>query len=191
VGVKAPQFSFTRLTGADPTLSVEMASTGEVGCIGDDFEEAFLKSMIAVGFKLPVKSVLLSAGPARDKAYFLPAAKTLNDMGVKIYATTGTAVFLREHGIASIKAGWPSEGGEVAADFRIREREVDLVINVPKNYQREELTNGYIIRRTAADYGVPIITNIQLAKRFVEAISKKSLEDLACRSWREYVNIQT
>jgi carbamoyl-phosphate synthase large subunit len=186
VGVKAPQFSFTRLTGADPTLSVEMASTGEVACIGDDFEEAFLKSMLAVGFKMPVKSVLLSTGPRQNKSYFLPAARLLRDMGIKIYGTSGTVKYLTEQEIDAEEIGWPLEKGENAADNMIRRGDIDLVINIPKNYQHEELTNGYMIRRTAADYGVPLITNIQLARRFVESISKKSWDDLKIKAWKEY-----
>ena len=187
VGVKAPQFSFTRLAGADPTLSVEMSSTGEVGCIGGDFEEAFLKSMIAVGFKFPIKGILLSAGPTKNKADFLPAARTLMDMDVKIYATYGTAKFLEENGIGARAVGWPLDGGANSADALIKSGKVDIIINIPKNYQHDELTNGYMIRRTAADFGVPLITNIQLARRLVESISKKSIDDLKCRSWNEYL----
>ncbi len=187
VGVKAAQFSFTRLAGADPTLSVEMSSTGEVGCIGDDFEEAFLKSMIAVGFKLPVRRVLLSTGPAESKVDFLPSARALAGMGIEILSTEGTARFLTENGIEAKVVSWPGAGGAGGADRRIREGGVDLVINIPKNYQRDELTNGYLIRRAAADMGVPLVTNIQLAKRIVESLSRKSLEDLSIKAWQEYL----
>jgi len=187
VGVKAPQFSFTRLKGADPTLSVEMSSTGEVGCLGDDFEEAFLKAMISVGFRLPVKTVLLSAGTTENKADFLPSARVLSNMGIKIFATDGTAKFLNEHGIKVEVVAWPNEGRADGADQRIRAGGIDLVINIPKNYQKEELTNGYQIRRAAADFGVPLITNIQLAKRLVESIAKKSFDDLASKAWQEYM----
>jgi carbamoyl-phosphate synthase large subunit len=186
VGVKAPQFSFTRLKGADPTLSVEMASTGEVGCLGDDFEEAFLKAMLAVGFRLPVRSALISAGPPEDKIDFLPAARALARMGVSLLATPGTAAFLAERGVASRRVAWPTDGGDDAADRAIAAGGIDLVINIPKSSQRTELTNGYIIRRTAADFGVPLITNLQLAKRFVEAISKKGMEELTAKAWQEY-----
>jgi carbamoyl-phosphate synthase large subunit len=186
VGVKAPQFSFTRLKGADPTLSVEMSSTGEVGCLGDDFEEAFLKAMLSVGLKLPIKKVLLSTGPTESKVDFLPAAKALKAMDIKIVATEGTAKFLAKHGIESEAVSWPVEGGSKAADARIRAGDVDLVVNIPKNYQHEELTNGYLIRRAAADFGVPLVTNIQLARRIVESISKKSMDDLSCKHWMEY-----
>lgn len=186
VGVKAPQFSFTRLAGADPTLSVEMASTGEVGCLGDDFEEAFLKAMIAVGFRFPLKTILLSTGPAESKIDFLPSAKVLQKMGVRILATLGTARYLNEYGIISEAVLWPDAGTCNAADNRIRAGGIDLVINIPKSYQREELTRGYLIRRAAADTGVPLITNIQLAKRFIESISRKGLADLLPRAWGEY-----
>jgi len=186
VGVKAPQFSFTRLSGADPTLSVEMSSTGEVGCIGDDFEEAFLKAMISVGFKMPVKTVLLSTGPAESKLGFLPSAKVLSSMGVKILSTEGTAGYLAENGIETEVVSWPGFGGEDCAEKRIRRGGIDLVINIPKNYQRDELTNGYLIRRAAADMGIPLITNIQLAKRIVESLSRKRLEDLSIKPWQEY-----
>ncbi|MBU0646751.1 carbamoyl-phosphate synthase large subunit, partial [Patescibacteria group bacterium] len=186
VGVKAPQFSFTRLKGADPTLSVEMASTGEVGCIGEDFEEAFLKAMLSVGFKLPIKSVLISAGPTKSKAKFLPAARMLNENKITIYATEGTAKFLNENGIATQTVNWPLEETNDSADKLIMDGKVDLVINIPKNFQAQELTNGYRIRRAAADFGVPLITNLQLAKRFVQSIAKKDIEELLCKPWSEY-----
>ncbi len=187
VGVKAPQFSFTRLGGADPTLSVEMASTGEVGCLGDDFEEAFLKAMLAVGFRFPIRSVLLSTGPTESKVEFIRSAKDLNDMGIRILATDGTARFLKDHGIEAEMVAWPLYGGPNTADARIREGGIDLVINIPKNYQKEELTNGYLIRRAAADFGVPLITNIKLARRLVESFKRKKPEDLACKAWQEYL----
>ena len=187
VGVKAPQFSFTRLKGADPTLSVEMASTGEVGCLGDDFEEAFLKAMMAVGFKLPIKSILISAGSTESKVDFLSCAKILNQKGIRILATEGTSQFFRENGVQAETVLWPTSGGDDTADARIKAGDVELVINIPKNYQAEELTNGYIIRRAAADFGVPLITNIQLAKRFIEALAKKKSTDLATKAWQEYI----
>jgi carbamoyl-phosphate synthase large subunit len=159
VGVKAPQFSFTRLEGADPVLGVEMASTGEVGCLGDDFEEAFLKALLSVGFRLPVKSVLLSTGPIENKAAFLDPARTLVEMGVRIFATQGTAAFLRANGVSAEVLHWPSEARS---------------------------PNAYQIRRKAADFGIPLITNLQLAQRLVEALSKKSLAELQIKSWQEY-----
>ena len=186
VGVKAPQFSFTRLEGADPVLGVEMASTGEVGCLGDDFEEAFLKAMLSVGFRLPVKSVLLSTGPIESKAAFLESARILCDMGVKLYATRGTAAFLQLNGIACTSVNWPKETRSPNALEVIQGRSVDLVINIPKHSGEEELENDYLIRRKAADLGIPLITNIQLAQRLVEALSKKGLAELQIKSWQEY-----
>lgn len=186
VGVKAPQFSFTRLKGADPTLSVEMSSTGEVGCLGDDFEEAFLKAMISVGLKLPIKSVLLSTGPLESKIDFTESARALEKMGIDIYATSGTSKFLSEHGIKNTVLNWPLDKAQPNTVDYIRDRKLDLVINIPKNYQKEELTNGYYIRRTAVDYAVPLITNLQLARRLVEALQSKSLESLSIKSWDEY-----
>jgi carbamoyl-phosphate synthase large subunit len=186
VGVKAPHFSFTRLEGADPVLGVEMASTGEVGCLGDDFEEAFLKALLSVGFRLPVKSVLLSTGPIEGKAAFLESARLLRDMGVALYATRGTATFLAEHGIAATHLHWPDEAASPNTLEFLSERRLDLVINIPKSTAEQELANDYVIRRKAADFGIPLITNIQLAQRFVEAMAKKSVAELQIKSWQEY-----
>jgi carbamoyl-phosphate synthase large subunit len=186
VGVKAPQFSFTRLEGADPVLGVEMASTGEVGCLGDDFEEAFLKALLSVGFKLPVRNVLLSTGPIEGKAAFLESARTLREMGVGLYATHGTAAFLKANGIDSHELYWPNEPQAPNTLEVLGRRGVDLVINIPKSSGEEELENDYRIRRKAADLGIPLITNIQLAQRLVEALSKKGLAELQIKSWQEY-----
>jgi carbamoyl-phosphate synthase large subunit len=186
VGVKAPQFSFMRLEGADPVLGVEMASTGEVGCLGDDFEEAFLKALLSVGFRLPIRNALLSTGPIEHKAAFLESARTLRNMGVNLFATEGTAAFLCANGVDATLLHWPSECGAPNTLQYLRERTLDLVINIPKNSAEEELTNDYLIRRTAADFGIPLITNIQLAQRFVEALSKKGLAELQIKSWQEY-----
>jgi len=186
VGVKAPQFSFTRLSGADPTLGVEMSSTGEVGCLGDDFEEAFLKAMISVGNKLPIKNVLLSTGPIADKAEFLSSARRLQESGMKLYATRGTAEFMAQVGIYAETLNWPLEKESPNVVDYLAERKIDLVINIPKNFQEKELTNDYIIRRKAVDFAIPLITELQLAKRFVEAITRKRLEDLHIKSWDEY-----
>ena len=186
VGVKAPQFSFTRLEGADPTLGVEMVSTGEVGCLGNDFEEAFLKALLSVGFRYPVKNILLSTGPIKSKAAFLKNANQLLDLGIKLFATSGTAKFLEQHNIAATLLHWPLENKEPDTVQYISDGKIDLVINIPKNYQEEELTNDYIIRRKAVDYNIPVITNMQLARRFVETISRKKLGDLQIKSWREY-----
>ena len=190
VGVKAPQFSFTRLEGADPVLGVEMASTGEVGCIGDDFEEAFLKALLSVGFRLPVRSVLLSTGPIEQKAAFLESARTLRAMGVKLFATKGTAAFLGAHGVEATSLYWPDELASPNALQVLKERSVDLVINIPKDSGEAELANDYVIRRKAADFGIPLITNIQLAQRLVEALSKKGLAELQIKSWQEYGTVR-
>jgi carbamoyl-phosphate synthase large subunit len=186
VGVKAPQFSFTRLKGADPTLGVEMASTGEVGCLGDDFEEAFLKALLSVGYHIPVRNVLLSTGPIEAKAAFLECTRLLRDMGVSLYATCGTCDFLRANGIESTMLHWPLDNASPNTAEYLRDGKIDLVINIPKNYQERELTNDYLIRRQAVDQAIPLITNLQLAQRFVEAISRKSLNDLQIKSWSEY-----
>jgi len=186
VGVKAPQFSFTRLQGADPTLGVEMSSTGEVGCLGDDFGEAFLKAMLSVGYKLPIRSVLLSTGPLEGKAEFIASAKALQNSGIRLYATRGTAEFMRQYGIAAEVLNWPTEKESPNVVEYLAERKIDLVINIPKNYQEEELTNDYIIRRKAVDFAIPLITELHLAKRFAETIVSKAVEDLQIKSWDEY-----
>ncbi len=186
VGVKAPQFSFSRLKGSDPILGVEMASTGEVGCLGDDFNEAFLKSFISVGFKIPRKTILLSTGPIDSKAEFLESTKILESMGFELYATKGTAEFMKNNGIDATVLYWPSENKEPNTLDYISDRKIDLVINVPKNIEKEELDNDYLIRRQAADFNVPLITDLQVAKRLVEALQKTSLKDLKIKSWDEY-----
>lgn len=186
VGVKAPQFSFTRLVGADPTLGVEMASTGEVACLGDDFDEAFLTALLAVGYRLPVKNILLSTGPIESKADFLASTRVLQQMGMNFFATGGTARFMAENGIEATVLHWPFSGKSPNVIDYISERKVDLVINIPKNYQEDELTNDYTIRRAAVDFAIPLFTNLQLAKRFVEAMSRKEMKDLAIKSWREF-----
>ena len=186
VGVKAPQFSFTRLQGADPTVGVEMASTGEVGCLGDDFDEAFLKALISVGFRFPIRRVLLSTGPLVDKIAFIESAQLLRSMGVEFFATKGTAEFLEEYGLTATVTHWPSEQVAPNAGQLIEERQVDLVINIPKNYQETELTNDYQIRRKAVDFGIPLITNIQLANRLAEALSRKDLKELGIKELQAY-----
>jgi carbamoyl-phosphate synthase large subunit len=186
VGVKAPQFSFTRLKGSDPILGVEMTSTGEVACIGDDFNEAFLKSLMSVRFKLPQKTILLSSGPIYSKAELLDSIRVLESMEFKIYATEGTEEFLKDHGIKAEKLYWPLENKEPNTLSYIANRKIDLVINIPKTIERDELDNDYLIRRKAIDFNVPLITNLQLAKRFIEAISRTSLKALKVKSWDEY-----
>jgi carbamoyl-phosphate synthase large subunit len=186
VGVKAPQFSFSRLKGSDPILGVEMASTGEVGCLGDDFNEAFLKSFISVGFRRPKKTILLSTGPIDSKAELLKSTKILESMGFKLYATKGTAEFMKDNGISSRVLHWPSESKEPNTLSYISDGKIDMVINIPKNIEKEELDNDYLIRRQAVDFNVPLITDLQVAKRLIEAMQKTSLKDLKIKSWDEY-----
>jgi carbamoyl-phosphate synthase large subunit len=186
VGVKAPEFSFTRLKGSDPILGVEMVSTGEVACLGDDFNEAFLKSLISVGFQIPKKNILLSTGPVDSKAEFLAGARSLRDMGFNFYATKGTADFMKENGISSKVLYWPLENKEPNTLSYIANGKIDLVINIPKNIEKEELDNDYLIRRKAVDFNVPLITNLQLAKRFAEAMYRTPMDQLKVKSWDEY-----
>ena len=186
VGVKSPQFSFTRLQGSDPVSGVEMASTGEVGCLGDDFHEAFLKSLISVGFQLPEKNILLSTGPIENKVEFLQSARILADMGFVFYATSGTADFMRKHGFDIRSLNWPLDKTEPNTLTYIADGKIDLVINIPKSGEKEELENDYLIRRKAVDSNVPLITNLQLAQRFAKAISETSVRDLQIKSWDEY-----
>jgi len=186
VGVKAPQFSFMRLDGADPMLGVEMASTGEVGCLGEDFEEAFLKALLSVGYRLPIRGVLLSTGPIEVKAVFTRSARILSQMGLTLYATRGTADFLKAGGIDSQVLHWPLEKSSPNVLEYLQGGKIDLVINIPKTFQEEELTNDYLIRRRAVDLGIPLITNIQFAQRFVEAISQKDLDGLQIQSYSHY-----
>ncbi len=186
VAVKAPQFSFTRLKGADPTLGVEMASTGEVACMGWDFDEAFLKALIAVGYNFPIRSVLLSSGPEKSKIALLEGVRLMADMGISFYATGGTHDFLAARGINSEKLSWPLDEQPRSAIEVIQNRRVDLVINIPKTYQKEELTNDYLIRRAAVDFGIPLLTNTQLARRLATALHRIPVEKLKVRRWSEY-----
>ena len=186
VGVKAPQFSFTRLKGSDPVLGVEMVSTGEVACIGDDFDEAYLKSFISVGLRIPKKNILLSTGPINSKAEFLEGTRFLDQMGFKFYATKGTADFMKANGINAEVLYWPLDEKEPNTLTYIADGKIDLVINIPKNIEREELDNDYLIRRKAVDFDIPLITNLQLAKRFAEALYRTKPEDLKVKSWDEY-----
>jgi carbamoyl-phosphate synthase large subunit len=186
VGVKAPHFSFTRLQGADPTVGVEMSSTGEVGCLGDDFDEAFLKALISVGFKFPLKNILLSTGPLENKITFIESAKLLHNLGIGFFATRGTAEFLSGYGIDCTAVYWPFEQQSPNASEIIEQHLVDLVINIPKNYQEAELTNDYYIRRKAVDFGIPLLTNIQLANRLAEALSRKTIQDLKIKELQAY-----
>ena len=188
IGVKASQFSFSRLHKADPVLGVDMASTGEVGCIGDDFDEALLSALIATGFKLPQKGIMISSGAVKSKVELLDSAKLLQDKGYKIYATAGTSQFLAENGVKSTVVGWPDETGQHACDVMdmIAKHEFDLIINIPKNTTKRELTNGYKIRRGAIDHNIPLITNSQLAVAFIQAFCNMKLSDIQIKSWQEY-----
>jgi len=188
VAVKAAQFSFSRLKGADPVMGVEMASTGEVACFGEDLHEAFLKSILSVGFKLPKKNIFVSAGNIQSKADFLASAKDLIRMGYKLFASEGTAQFLKENDVSNAMLHWPLDKDKKpnVIDYML-ENKIDLVINIPKSYAREELTNGYLIRRKATDLGIPLITNLQIAKVLIDALEKYKLGDLPIKSWEEYV----
>ncbi|HUV00977.1 MAG TPA: carbamoyl-phosphate synthase (glutamine-hydrolyzing) large subunit [Bacteroidales bacterium] len=186
VGVKAPQFSFSRLAKADPVLGVDMSSTGEVGCIGEGFYEAILKAMFSVGYRVPKKSILLSTGPARSKVELLNSARALREKGHKLYATRGTQQFLKNAGVEAHVAYWPDEDKSPNSIDLIQTREVDLVVNIPKDLSASELDNDYSIRRSAVDYNVPLITNARLASAFILAFCRMNIEDLAIKSWDEY-----
>jgi carbamoyl-phosphate synthase large subunit len=186
IGVKASQFSFSRLQNADPVLGVDMSSTGEVGCIGEDFSDAILKSMLSVGYKIPEKGILISSGEMKSKVDLLEACKLLGQKGYILYASHGTCRFLSENGIKAIDVNWPDEDGENNILRMIADKEFDLIINIPKDVTRRELTNGYIIRRGAVDYNIPLITNARLASAFIKAFCKMELEDIEIKSWNEY-----
>lgn len=186
VGVKAPQFSFSRLAKADPVLGVDMSSTGEVGCIGEGFYEAILKAMFSVGYRVPKKSILLSTGPARSKVELLNSARALREKGHKLYATRGTWQFLQNAGVEAHVAYWPDEDKSPNTIDLIRTREVDLVVNIPKDLSTSELNNDYSIRRSAVDFNVPLLTNARLASAFILAFCRMSEEDLAIKSWDQY-----
>ena len=187
VGIKASQFSFNRLQKADPVLGVDMSSTGEVGCLGDDTNTALLKSMLSVGHRIPKKNILLSTGGAKQKVAMLDAAKMLIDHGYKLYATGGTSKFLNENSIENTHVLWPSEeGDEPKALDLLHNHTIDMVVNIPKNLTSSELTNGYKIRRAAIDLNVPLITNARLASAFIYAFCTTKLEDIGIKSWSEY-----
>ncbi|MBC8602283.1 carbamoyl-phosphate synthase (glutamine-hydrolyzing) large subunit [Parabacteroides acidifaciens] len=187
VGIKASQFSFNRLQKADPVLGVDMASTGEVGCIGDDLSEAVLKSMLSVGLRIPEKSILLSTGTPKQKVAMLDAARMLAEKGYTLYATGGTHRFLEENGISNTQVFWPSEADKQpqALDM-LHEKKIDMVVNIPRDLSAGELDNGYKIRRAAIDLNIPLITNARLASAFIEAFCTLSLDDIQIKSWQEY-----
>ncbi|WP_337641155.1 carbamoyl-phosphate synthase (glutamine-hydrolyzing) large subunit [Prevotella sp.] len=187
VGIKASQFSFNRLQKADPVLGVDMSSTGEVGCLGNDTNTALLKSMLSVGHRIPKKNILLSTGGAKQKVEMLDAAKMLIDNGYKLYATAGTSKFLTENGIENTHVLWPSEeGDEPKALDLLHNHTIDMVVNIPKNLTSSELSNGYKIRRAAIDLNVPLITNARLASAFIYAFCTTKLEDIGIKAWNEY-----
>ena len=187
VGIKASQFSFNRLQKADPVLGVDMSSTGEVGCLGDDTNQALLKSMLSVGQRIPAHTVLLSTGGAKQKAEMLDAAKELIAHGYELYATPGTSRFLLENGVNNVLVHWPSDEGEAPQALELlHERKIDMVVNIPKNLTARELTNGYKIRRAAIDLNVPLITNSRLASAFIHAFCTLSLDDIDIKAWGEY-----
>ena len=186
VGIKAPQFSFSRLQKTDPVLGVEMSSTGEVGCIGDDFYEAILKSMISVGYAIPKKNILLSTGDSRSKTDMLSAAKALQEKGFNLFATKGTADFLAANGIEAEVLHWPDSGMKPNTLDYIKEKKIDLVINIPKNLSESELSNDYTIRRSAIDFNIPLITNARLASAFIQAFCRLDRSDIKIKSWNEY-----
>ena len=186
VGIKASQFSFNRLQKADPVLGVDMASTGEVGCIGDNTDTALLKSMLSVGYRIPKKTVLLSTGGAKQKVDMLDAARTLVENGYELYATGGTSKYLADNGIANTLVHWPSDQGQPQALDLLHDHKIDMVVNIPKDLTTHELTNGYKIRRAAIDLNVPLITNSRLASAFIHAFCTVGLDGIGIKSWSEY-----
>ena len=187
VGIKASQFSFSRLQGADPVLGVDMASTGEVGCIGNDSSEALIKAMISVGNRVPSKGILMSTGTAKQKADMLDAAHELANRGYTIYATGGTHAYLNDNGIPAIRVYWPSQSDmQPQAIDLLHDHRVDMVVNIPKNFSDTELSNGYKIRRAAIDLNIPLLTNARLASAYIDAFTSHSLDDIEIKSWDEY-----
>lgn len=186
VGIKASQFSFNRLQNADPVLGVDMASTGEVGCLGQDTSCALLKAMLSVGYRIPQKGILLSTGAPKQKVDMLEAARMLQQQGFTLYATGGTSAFLEENGVKSVRVYWPSEEGTPQALDLLHRKEIDMVVNIPKNLSSSELDNGYKIRRSSIDLNIPLITNARLASAFIGAFCSMKVEYLAIQSWNEY-----
>lgn len=187
VGIKAPQFSFARLQKADPVLGVDMASTGEVGCIGDNFHDAILQSMLSVGYSIPKKNILISSGPVRDKLDLLSSARLLVEKGYNLFGTEGTQKFFVDNGVACQLLHWPDEPEKQpnTLDY-IRDKKLDLVVNIPKNLTKGELKNGYQIRRNSIDFNIPLITNARLASAFINAFCKMDISDISIKSWDEY-----
>ena len=186
VGIKASQFSFNRLQKADPVLGVDMASTGEVGCIGDDTSCAVLKAMLSVGYRIPEKNVLMSTGTLKQKVDLLQAARALKAKGYNIFATGGSSKFLAENGVENTRVYWPSEEGQPQALEMLHKKEIDMVVNIPRDLTPTELENGYKIRRAAVDLNIPLVTNARLASAFINAFCSMSIDDIAIKSWDEY-----
>lgn len=186
IGIKASQFSFSRLTKADPVLGVDMASTGEVGCIGMGYYETMLKAMLSVGYHIPKKGVLISSGDIRSKVELLSACKNMRDRGLNLYATQGTADFLQSHGVETIVVHWPDDKRSPNAMELFHDKRIDFVVNIPKNLSEGELNNDYTIRRTSVDLNIPIITNARLASAFINAFCQVNLKELDIVSWDEY-----
>ncbi|MDD3788918.1 MAG: carbamoyl phosphate synthase large subunit, partial [Petrimonas sp.] len=187
VGIKASQFSFTRLQKADPVLGVDMASTGEVGCIGSNFDDALLTSMLAVGYRIPERNVMVSSGGTKSKVALLDACRLLMKNGYTLYATGGTQKFLVENGVESTYVGWPDDDeAELKVTDMIADKKFDLVINIPKNLTEKELTNGYRIRRGAIDFNIPLITNARLASAFIKAFCRMTQDEIEIKHWAEY-----
>ena len=186
IGVKASQFSFARLQNADPVLGVDMSSTGEVGCLGDDLHEAMLNALIATGYKLPKKGILISSGGAKGKVALLEPVRELAESGYDIYATAGTAKFFNDNGVNVQTVAWPDEDNDNNVMDMIANHRFDLIINVPKNRTKRELTNGYRIRRGAIDHNIPLMTNVRLAKAFIEAFCAYKDKKMKVKSWQEY-----
>ncbi len=186
VGIKAPQFSFARLQKADPVLGVDMSSTGEVGCIGENYYDAVLQSMLSVGYRIPQKNILISSGPLRSKIELLNSARMLKERGYNLFATGGTQKFFAENGVEATLLHWPDENQSPNTMEYIREKKIDLVINIPKNLSNKELNNGYRIRRDAIDFNIPLITNARLASAFIYAFCKMNISQISIKSWDEY-----
>ena len=186
VGIKASQFSFSRLQKADPVLGVDMASTGEVGCLGDTFDEALLTSMLSVGHTIPKKNVLFSTGPAKSKAELLESAKLLHSKGFNLFATGGSQKFLVNNGVPATLVYWPSENKSPNTIELLQDKKIDMVVNIPKNLSVSELKNGYMIRRTSIDFNIPLITNTRLARAFIEAFCTMDVDDIEIKSWDEF-----
>ena len=186
IGVKAPQFSFSRLHRADPVLGVEMASTGEVACLGENLYEAVLKAMLSVGYTIPEKNILISSGPPRSKIELLESAKLLREKGYNLFGTRGSAEFLSGHGVQCAALRWPDEKQKPDVLDYLREKKIDLVINIPKDLSHAELENDYLIRRAVVAYNIPLITNARLAAAFINAFCRLKIGDLSITSWDEY-----